>query len=195
MWRSLARRPSARLSRSSASRRATVESASPTSSTSPSAPGSCALKGPGTWKSPPSGTTATTASVRPAKPAKLRAGLKRLERNAAVVGHVKFWEHMLTTRTQRLRPPTASPSGSARCEPSVSPWASKIGRGREVAPVLQPPRRQTLDGRRQNDRQRAGGGASHDRDRFWRAATRVCTAPATYRPPLRHRLLRSRRPR
>jgi len=34
----------------------------------------------------------------------LRAGLKKLERNAAVVGHVKFWEHMLTTQLSAFDP-------------------------------------------------------------------------------------------
>ncbi len=34
----------------------------------------------------------------------LRAGLKRLERNAAVVGHLKFWEHMLTTQLSAFDP-------------------------------------------------------------------------------------------
>ena len=36
--------------------------------------------------------------------ATLRAGLKKLERNAAVVGHVKFWEHMLTTQLSAFDP-------------------------------------------------------------------------------------------
>jgi hypothetical protein len=73
-----------------------------------------------------------------ARAADLRAGLKRMERNAAVTGHLKFWEHMLASQLGALmgstyRSGTGGPLRTERVQVGIDDRVWQGSRARRAA--------------------------------------------------------------